>query len=176
MIADADPDNPIAPPSEKTSPPSAPGDATARVNALAEKLRKEGDEVARKEAEESAKRKERINSQKKLAQGRGGIITPDQAELIRTYKSGTEVRMTGTARQIRTSGSTKSIYIDFTGPENVRLTGVIAEERDFKDTHEVSSFEKFVGKQLTLSGKVFGDSTGSRYLKITSFDQITVGE
>ena len=163
-------------PSKKTSSPATPNDATARVNALAEKLRKEADENSEKVAEQSARLEERIKAQAKASEKRGGTVTPEQAELIKTYTSGDPVKMIGTIQKIRTSNSGKSIYIDFVGPGDIRLTGGIAHERDFKDKYDVISFEKYIGKELTLNGMVFTESSGARYVKITSLDQITVGK
>ncbi len=156
--------------------PPPPMSAAERVNAMARKLREEADEKARNQAADSAARKEQAEARKRTLARQGGVITPDQSELFRTFKSNEPVKIKGAVRRIRTSNSGLSIYIDFEGAEGIDPVGGIAHKGDFKGTYDTAEFEKYLGKQLTLDGKVFLESSGRRYVKIRSFDQVSVAD
>ena len=182
VIVDAAPRKSPGPKREPpaATPPAAPkakDDATARVNALAEKLRQEAEEKSKVDSAESAKAGERMEAQKKVAEERGGFLSPDQFELARTFKSGDPAKIRGTLRGVRTSNSGKSIYLNFSEPHDVRLTYVLAHKSDFKGNYNIADFQKLVGKPVTVNGRIFIETLSKTYyVKITTADQITSGE
>lgn len=181
--------DPVLPPAAQVKKPvSAPepplptakkpqDDPTSRVNALAEKLKLEAETRARKEAEELTKLEAQRDAQKKVSDERGGFLTPDQAELIRTFESGDNVKLKGTIRSIRTSGSGKTIYLNFSDPYDRNMTNVLLHQRDYKGEYELDGFKNFIGKPVTVNGNVFIEfPTKTYYVKITSIDQLLIGQ
>ncbi len=163
--------------SSPTAAPKPKDDATTRVNALAEKLRKDADERGKKETEELSKQNERVEAQKKIFDERGGFITPDQIELVRTFKSGDQAILKGTILSVRTSGSGKTIYLNFSDPYDRSLTNALLHQRDYKGEYELDKFKKLIGKAVTVNGNIFIESPNrSHYVKVTSIDQVTIGE
>ncbi len=169
-----------APPTKAPTPamgaPLPVSDATARVNALAEKLQREAEERSNLASEKLAQKAADIAAQVALVESRGGYHSPDQSELVRTYKMGAPIKLKGVLLGVRASDTGKSIYLNFSDPVDQNLTNVVLKEVDFKDNYSVEEFQKFIGKSVTINGNVFTESTKAYYVKITSLDQISLEE
>ena len=152
--------------------------ATARVNALAEKLQREAEERSDGTSEKSAPEiSGDLAALRELVQSSGGYLSPDQSELVRTYKIDTPIKLKGVLLGVRASNSGKSIYLNFSDPEDHNLTNGVLKEKDFKGNYSLHEFRKFIGKSVTINGTVFSEPLKKAYfVKITTVDQISSGE
>ena len=160
--------------------------ATARVNALAEKLQREaaersGTAIRDENSDETpppddvvAKKSVNLAQERELLESRGFFLSPDQAALVRTFKNDDPVKIKGVLHGIRASESGKTIYLAFSDPEDFTLTNAVMLEKDFEGSYSLDEFRRFIGKSVAVSGTVYSENARNAYfVKITKSDQIT---
>ena len=59
---------------------------------------------------------DRSAAEKQVVESSNDYLTPDQSQLIRTFKNKTPVKLRGTLQSVRASGSGKTIYLIFSKP------------------------------------------------------------
>ncbi len=164
---DADTASPTSAPDAPKPGTPATDDATAKVNALAEKMSRESLEASRKQQEQDDELKAELDA-------RGGIFTPQDGALLKPMPSNKPVKLRGVLASTNASGSGKSIYLNFSEPLDKSLVKGVLHQRDFKGKFALEEFAKYLGKSLVLDGKSFREPTSGVLVKITSFDQISV--
>lgn len=149
----------------------APTSAKEAFEARAQKFKLEAEKRNKSEADAQVNLEKRIATERKIYEENGKILSPQHAELIRTFKKGDPVVIQGLVHSVRASESGKTIYLNFSQSLDRTLTHGMAAQRDFKGEFKLATFEKFIGKTVTLEGKV-EPQFKSYYVKITSLDQI----
>lgn len=170
-------------------PPIPVNSATARVNALAIELQRKAAENSQKSEEKKTvtqestnhekveftlpKQKRNLGAERQMVRKRGGFLTPDQADLIRTYGPGAPIKLKGVLKGVRLTETGKTIYLNFADPEDFALTNGALHERDFQGSFSEENFSGFIGKSVMINGELFIDTLKKAYfVKITSMKQI----
>ncbi len=162
-----------------TSPPALKAEESelSKINARAQEIAEEAAERSRLEAENLANAAVRAEEQRVDFEVNGGILSPDQHELVRTFEKGDPLKITGIVRGVRTSNSKKTVYLNFSEPDDSALTNAVIQRWDFKGDSDLGIFEELVGRKVTITGTLFFDSqTKPHYVKVTSTDHISVDE
>lgn len=149
---------------------SPPDDATARVNALAEKMSQEATEATKNQQQADAKSKESIAS-------KGGIFGPEDSALASKLPYKTPIKIRGVLRGISKSGSGKTLFLNFSNPQDPALLGVLVHQSEFKGKYAPETFALFIDKEVVISGSVFIDNFSKKsYVKILSTKQISLAK
>ena len=148
----------------KRSPrPSPPQSATDRVNSNAIRLAKEA--AQRTESEKIAT--------EKVAE-RGGIYVPQDHGIFDDLKHADPVKLRGKLKKTTLSNSGISLYFLFTeNDSDASIKGMIR-KGDFKGDFGIQAMAPLIGKEITLEGHKFKESSNRRLVKITSSDQIEI--
>ncbi len=140
-----------------------PMSATDKVNARAE-------ELAAKAAQGNASEKA---AKERIAE-RGGVYQPGDHRIFDDLETWTPVNLRGILKSAIASNSGSTIYLQFTDDaSDSSIKGAVRKD-DFTGEYAPETFAPMIGKEITLDGKKYKESTKRRLVKIVSPDQIEI--
>lgn len=152
------------------SPKPVRQSARAKVTEMATKLREEADAA-------DASAEEAIAESKRLAAERGGAYSPDDTVLIKSFQTGTPVKLRGKLATVGFSSSKKSLYLNFSDPYRKGQIRGVLRQSDYKGDYSEKSFADLIGKEIILEGKFTTQNSANPLLvRITSRDQVNLAK